>query len=299
MFGRGLRLDTLRHTYKRAMGDLFKAQPTAQYGLASLAAFEAQVLDQGQTGSCEGHRAAMAVHVATSVANTVLPFFPSPDRIYREARAYSRSLNGGPSSGPLQDDGCMTSDVRATLGSYGVVPMTGPTSDGRNSDCEVSTVNREPYLNELVKGSHTLVLDMYDVDIGDPETAFATIQAALRAGHPVGLDVFADTIFADWGVRYDGTAGPIATCDTSDTNGGGHAILCTEAMSFPDTTCYLGGPNSWGAWGAGSIDKSGPNWTTGHWRGWVNNGKQPVGQTWFAQAVMAATVFVCTLQVSP
>lgn len=271
-----------KRLYAPAVGPrgFMASSPTLQLGTTSLAEYEATVLDQGETGSCEGHASAMAAWMDFAASGSPLPWFPSPDGIYRDARCNARSPVGG-TLPALTDSGAMTSDVMLVFQSCGLRKMQGPAPDGRNSDVDPSTVNNEPRLDQLdAEAGSTILVDpgAYAIDLTDTQAAIAVIQAALDAKHPVRLDIICDSIFQQW---FRSPGAPIDDCNPNDPTAGGHAIQCGELQSTASGV-VLCGLNSWGALGSGSL-VAGPN-PSGHWQGTGN---------WFAKAVQGAYVWAC------
>lgn len=259
LFSRGAHLDT---AYRKLAYKVHQRTSPLDTGLVSLAHHQSPVFDQGSTSSCEGHRASMALTVAYRAAGLPLPYIPSPDAIYRDARCVARRPVGG-SLPRLVDDGCMTGDVYTALATCGIRPfddsaLTLP----RNTDCNPDTINREPLLGELVAESERIITGEYSIPMyGGP---LQKVLNALQSGAPVGLDVWIDRGFEAWGHN---PVSPLSKCDKDDAWGGWHAILCTEMLVTPGGDVILSGPNSWGDWGAPSLDG---NHANGHWRATAN-----------------------------
>ena len=257
---------------------------TLSLGLTSLAQYQGTIFDQGPTESCEGHRGSMAVQVALGYAKTPLSFIPSPRMSYTNARLYERVRDKNGQLPALSDGGCQTSDYVRGLQEIGIEAM-GAEVEGRFSDCSPDNVNNEPSLSDLAVEGENLVLGAYDATNKDLFTTLLTIQASLKAGYPVGLDIVCDTIFQRWGNGYGANTAPLTTCNTQDPTAGGHAILCTEIAVGSDGTVLLSGPNSWGdGWGAPSLSDSHKG---GHWRATPD---------WLQIANFGLTVFKCALK---
>lgn len=288
-FGLGCRFDTphRKKLYKPALGPsgLFKTSPTLVSGTTSLAEYEALALDQGQTGSCEGHSSTMATWMGFLAAATPLPWFPSPDGLYRDSRCQARVPNSDGTLPALTDDGAMTSDVVTVMQTCGLRPMIGPTSDGRNSDVDPSTVNNEPTLDQLDTEAETPVLvnpNAYIVDLSDTKVALAVIQAALKQKLVARIDIFCDTAFQNYFTNWTSSTKPLDSCNLNDPNGGGHAIVMSEIAVTSALSVTLSGLNSWGPLGAPALVPTGCMNAAGHWQGDAN---------WFAQAVQQVTVW--------
>ena len=290
--GLGAKFDTIhrQRMYAKALGPkgLFTTTPTLTTGMASIAAYEALGTDQGPSGSCEGHSGAMGAWMALAASGSPLPWFPSPDGIYRDARCQERSPAADGSLPPLTDSGCMTSDVVTIFQTCGLRKMNAPTSDGRNSDVDPATVNNEPRLDQLDTEAETPILidpNAYLVDLTDLQEAFAVIQAALKAKLPVRIDIICDSIFQAWFQNYTNGAAPISSCNPNDPNAGGHALLLEEALVTSANSITFAGLNSWGAIGAPALAPTGCINSAGHWQGDAN---------WFKSAVQMVTVWNCS-----
>lgn len=217
---------------------------TLNQGVTSVDQYRsAPILDQGPTGSCEGHRWAMGIHIAFRATGDLLPFFPSPAGLYTDGRLYG--LRAGET---LQDDGAATSDVVTAMQACGIRAMRGPTPDGRNSDVDPARVNDYPTITDLAEERLFPVGGVYGIWDGQPDVKYPMIQSALAQGYPVALDMICDTMFEHWG---DGdTTQPLADCNPNDPTAGGHAILLTKMTVDASGGIVFEGPNSWGVgWG--------------------------------------------------
>jgi hypothetical protein len=138
------------------------------------------VLDQGQTGSCTGNASAMGLFLAFLLAQHPLSWVPSQAGIYRNGRGIDRD----DVQTPLLDEGAQPNQVFRAISEYGIGPMRGPTSDGRNSDVEIATVNDEPKLGALEEEALTLPIGEYGINsIGSAR--ILALRQALSANKPV------------------------------------------------------------------------------------------------------------------
>lgn len=256
---------------------LFRTAGALQTKLTSLAQYEAPLMNQGQTGSCVGHRTAMALAIATNHDGRPLPFVPSPDGIYRDARCIER---GRVASGALSDSGCSTVDAITALSTCGIRAIGAlPSSDGY-TDVNPNEVNREPRLDELEAEANTLTAGEYAIDLSDTAQALIAVQASLLAGFPVWIDATVDSVFETWGEGWSPNVAPLDAMGASDDpSRGGHALVIDEMLVDTSGAITLCGMNSWGPWGAPGLGSSTNK--TGHFR---------VGPNWFGQAVYTATV---------
>lgn len=287
----GCLFDTPHHRklYKPALGPqgLFTISPMLTTGVSSLAMYEALTLNQGPSGSCEGNAGAMAAWMAFLAANDPLPWFPSQDAIYKDARCMERVPNPNGSFPPLTDTGAMTADVVTIFQSCGLKKMGPKASDGRNSDVDPATMNDEPRLDELDEEAETPVLveaPAYAVDLTDTQQALAVIQAALDAKYPVRIDIICDNAFQRFFQSWTKSMAPLSACNPNDPGAGGHAIVLSEMKVTSALSVTLAGLNSWGDCGAPPLVAEGVNQDSGHWQGDAN---------WFKQSVQQATVWAC------
>lgn len=215
----------------------------------------AAVKDQGQSGSCEGHSCSGATETAFALAGAPLGYIPSEDLLYKGLRSIDRARSGLLTD-PLVDSGGMTEDALAFMATFGLRPRrVAQTSDGRNSDVELATLNDEATLGDLEEAADLMVVGPYAVDpmASDAEDQ---VQAALAARIPVRVDTFVDMVFEDW---TPGRA-PVPAPNESDPRGGGHAIyLVGYASGF-----YII-RNSWGDWGDSGDVRVSPAWVRAAW----------------------------------
>lgn len=219
----------------------------------------AAVKDQGQSSACEGHSGSGAIETAFALAGDPLGFIPSEIDLYRGLRAVDRARHASASHAlpKLTDDGGMTEDALTYLAHFGIRPRAvAHTSDGRNSDVELATVNAEPAFGDLELDALHLIVGPYAVDPGAADMEHQ-VQAAIAAGIPVRVDAFVDSVFEDWA---PGKA-PVPAPNMSDPQGGGHAIYVVDyAPGFYFVR------NSWSeTWGEGGDVRVSPEWLRKAW----------------------------------
>ncbi len=172
------RLEAPRFTRHQLMGHHGTAP-----AMVNLAPFAPPIFDQGQTGSCVAHARSRGIYTARGVAQRPMSFIPSPDDIYKLVRCYMR-LDW---DSPLTDDGSDPVDSIDAVQTWGVRPM-GKSLDGRFSDCDVSTVNELPRLDNLEADSEFQLLDDRQIlDTG--ANRIAAVMQCLAMGYPVCIDV--------------------------------------------------------------------------------------------------------------
>jgi hypothetical protein len=155
------------------------------------------VMDQGETSACVGHATSGACQTSFRAAGKPLPFAPSPLGIYLLARCIDRQRNANGTLPALVDGGSMPNQAMRGIAEWGVVPMGGPTPDGRRSDADPAVINREPTLQLLEDGSQLELTGYYRIDsVGAARVS--DLRKALAAGHAVCFAVQVDDTFEGW-----------------------------------------------------------------------------------------------------
>lgn len=200
------------------------------------------VLDQGPTSSCTGHASSIAWFLALSYMTPHLAsnwdWIPSPTEIYRNGRAIDRT----DLSVPLEDGGAEPNQVFRAVNEFGVRPMRGPTSDGRNSDAELGTINDEPKLGDLEEEALLLPLGEYAIfDVG--AARIQALRRAISANKPVCVAI------AGGGRVFQGYTGGVLPALRSPLDH--YVLLCAYTTDANGKTIFEG-LNSWGeSWGEG------------------------------------------------
>lgn len=247
-------LKTQRHSHQ-----LLTASPVVAKS-ASQEQYEGPIVNQQYSSSCPGGGTAQQLWTGYNAAGKPLPFFPSPDGIYKNTRVLERRN----ANFALTDSGAMPSDIMRALSSFGVRKMRAPTPDGRIYDIWTSddvantpnapppNVNLEPTLSELEEEGMKLVTGEYRVDENAADAITQICAAICGAGLPkglvLGIGIFVDYNFMNWTPNK----GPLdGTPDFKDPNGGGHWLCLDSYDGFKDGAAgLLRGPNSWGtSWG--------------------------------------------------
>jgi hypothetical protein len=221
------------------------------------------VFDQGQTSSCEGHAASAGIYAALQKIGAPLGFIPSMADLYRGARRLDRGH-----SSALADHGTEGNSVIRWMQEFGVRPMeVNETSDGRFSDCEVSTINSDPKLGDLERDGASILIGAYSIlDTSRADVIAAYAQSLLAFG-PIPTASYVDSALFSW----NPAAGPIDSVNYDDPKGGEHKILCVgwrwTVNGAPASTFDPGARrewilrNSWGdQWG-----ESGHFYATDRW----------------------------------
>lgn len=206
-----------------------------------------QRLDQGQTGTCHAHSCAAAIWTAFQAAGKPMSFVPSPRTIASCTYADTRALSTpqGQPLPPLTDDGAELQDDANAVKTWGVAPIQAPTTDGRFSDCEndpPDNVFPEPDPTQLQIGAADLISGEYAANVD--ATLPNVVAASLDAGIPVWIGFFVDSAFENLGPN-DIAQPP----NTSDPNGGGHAVYLSGYRTNSAGQIEVRLQNSWG-----------PNW---------------------------------------
>lgn len=214
-------------------------------------------LDQGQTSTCFAHSLAMGIYGALKGS-----FLPSPKEIAACTYALARS-RATPMWMPLPsllDVGADLQQCADVLTSIGIAPMTGPTSDGRNSDVEndpPDNVFPEPSLSRIERT--TRVDGEYVIPVDDAAPTLAAL--CLDARIPVQVGFFCDHAFQ---ALVPGSIAPIP--DTSDPNGGGHAVLLRGYSTDSEGLLEFHVRNSWGSnWCDGGDCAVSAAWVSAAW----------------------------------
>jgi hypothetical protein len=260
--GLGAKRDTKR-AQPDARGHLAAARVRAGEPLPAnfdLTQYEPDRLDQGHTGSCEGHGWAAGTYTGLAANGTPLGYVPSPRYGYAGARSLERGAAltpGVATSIPLPafvDNGTETEVMAQWYAQGGTIPMLGPTPDGRNSDiwsaadlsgipnAPAENVNNELSLGGLVSGAKRLVTGTHR--IVDPTAADTLLQVQTclyTLKSPVIVGTFVDSAFEQW---QAGQA-PIPAPNTNDASGGGHCLYISGFATVNGVVRILV-TNSWG-----------------------------------------------------
>lgn len=180
------------------------------------------VKNQGGSSACWAHRTSTCISITLAGKGDAIAWTPSEADIYRAAREVERARVTPASQRlpALTDGGTNGDDGLAALSIVGIRPRSVPTtSDGRNSDVEMATVNQDQQLGDLEVDRLTLVPGAHGIDPAASD-ADQQIGAALVAGLGVGVDAFVDMAFENWSSGMPAISAP----DLSDRQGGGHAI---------------------------------------------------------------------------
>lgn len=188
----------------------------------------AAVKDQGPSSACNGHACSGATETAFALAGNPLGFTPSEIDGYRGGRSVERARLAlfSQTLPKLKDNGTTTEDMLAFFATFGIrARRIAQTSDGRNSDVEIASVNDNEALLDLESDALSLIVGPYAVDPGAADME-QQVQAALAAGIPVRIDGFVDTRYEQWSPSQPPTGAP----DTTDPNGGGHAEYLVDYL---------------------------------------------------------------------
>lgn len=218
-------------------------------------------LDQGQTGTCHAHSAAAAVWTALNAAGKPLPFIPSPLLI--ASTTYADVQGPADKRDKLQDTGADLSDDAKALATWGIAPMRGPTSDGRNSDVENDPPDNsfpEPDASQISVAGSDLIAGEYSIPVDADAPRLCAL--ALDSGIPIWLGFFCDTAFEN--LTPSDVAQPP---NEADPNGGGHAVVLAGYRTAADGSYEFHLVNSWGA-------------------GWCDNGTCWVSTAWLLKCWM-------------
>lgn len=189
-------------------------------GPMSLIAYAPIALDQGATGSCEGHSHAVAIYTAMFARGVVPAYLPSPADMYRLARCIERDG----AAAPLRDTGTESAYICAALNVWGTRPMGPPVQDPcdanpRNSDASILTICDEPSFADLEVDRHGIIVGQYACDGGMLTDRNAAVQTSLAKNAPVTIGGFVDSAY----MRWEPTDGVYQRASEYDPHGGGHS----------------------------------------------------------------------------
>jgi hypothetical protein len=225
-------------------------------------------MDQGESSTCHSHSAVAGVWAAFMAAGKPAPFLGSPLTLasctYADVRA--AQTPHGQTLPPLQDTGAELQDVADALRRWGLAPMGTPIA-GRGGISDVpDDVDGQPFpepdrWSVEVAGSH-LISGEYAIPLDS--SAPTTCALALDKGIPVWLGTFVDTAFEQLGA-----SDIAAPADTSDPNGGGHALYLSGYRTAADGSYEFRVENSWGTgWADGGAVWASQAWLLACWDLW-------------------------------
>lgn len=211
----------------------------------SLVAYSFPVLDQGDFSDCGGCGTACGFYVAYAAAGKALGWVPSQACIYAASRAFTRAKASDTTLPALTDNGVFLADTMCAVNTVGIMPMLeAHTADGRLSDVDGSTVDKELTISELEACGRFIPPKPQALDTKDPNFA-KNLAACIAAKHPVVAGIVVDTAFESWS-----GGSPITSVNMNDPQAGGHCVcfLSYETDASGKLVFWL--QNSWGT-GAG------------------------------------------------
>jgi hypothetical protein len=200
------------------------------------------VTDQGDTGSCTGHATSCAISTSLRCAGIPLVFEPSERGIYTIGRCIDRVPDTNGVLPPLTDDGAMPNQIDRGISEWGVRPRLIPaTADGRNSDCEVDTINQEPQLGDLESDAGNLMVGSYAITSSGQQKRIE-LMLALSSGFACRFAYGVDAAFQ----VYAANSSPLGAASVPSNH-----YLCALGYRFDDTGhLIIIFRNSWGtSWG--------------------------------------------------
>jgi len=227
----------------------------------------ADFADQGQSSTCFWHSLAWCIWCALRALGVLSPILASPrlGASLTYSRVRKNTTTPGGDFPMLIDTGADLSDASAVGAEWGVAPMIGPTSDGRNSDIENMGQNGvpliaggqfpEPDTRLIQEGASTLISGEYSIPIGS-DTALA-MALCLDAGVPIWTGGPVAQPFEDLGPSQVATAADVV-------NGSGHAMYVRGYRMIGPAFQFLI-VSSWGSWGERWVDES---FVQTFWQAW-------------------------------
>jgi Papain family cysteine protease len=224
-------------------------------------------LDQGPTGSCTGHSYSAGIYTACAAQNQPLAGLPSPDFAYKTARAAERAY-ATDANDPLPeliDAGAELADVEKGGESYGLaIPMRPSANDGRYSDVDPETVNREIDPLTAERAGLVVVTGPYRLDVSDSNLSDIA-AACLVAKQPLWCGFYADRAFENL------TRGRVATSAVVRNlpGEGGHAVFLSAYRTNTHSRREFCLENSWGpTWCEGGYCWVDELWLAACWDIW-------------------------------
>jgi len=209
---------------------------------ASLATYSFSPLDQGDFSDCGGCGTACGLYVAYAAAGKPLGWIPSQACIYAASRAFTRAKAADTVLPSLTDNGVFLGDTMTAASTVGIMPMLeAHTADGRLSDVDVTTVDKELTISELEACGRFIPPKPQALDVKDPNFA-KNIAACINAKHPVVAGIVVDTAFESWRGGL-----PITTVNLSDPQAGGHCVCFLSYETDANGKLLFWLQNSWGA----------------------------------------------------
>jgi len=262
MYGKGLRrCDPARLSHR--LHALAHPVARAAYlaGLRGQAQLEpCQRTNQGGSSTCHTHSLIAAAWCALNAAGSPPPFVGSPRQL--ASCVYAAQQRPAPVPGAqmasLKDNGADLQEDADALKAWGLAPIQAPTSDGRFSDVENDSGDfPEADPEQLTKAVQLDGEYAIPVDSNAPRV----VAACLDAGVPVQVGTFVDTAFENL------PASQIAQpANTSDPNGGGHALYISGYRTNAAGKLEFRVENSWGpGWCDNGACWASEEWLTACW----------------------------------
>lgn len=214
------------------------------------------VKDQGRSGSCVPHSACGEIQTTASAQGFPLSFVPSERGLYGTARAIARGAVTPPGEflPPLVDQGTNYGSLALAVKTFGVRPRDVlTTTDGRDSDVEIATVNDVDDLGELEAGAQHVPLEEHEIPVTlAPVDRLTMMRKTLASGHAFKAAFFADDVFENWKPVNGSVPAPDPNMPAD------HSVYVYVLYTAPDGTTRGKIRNSWGTdWGdSGDADVS-------------------------------------------
>jgi Papain family cysteine protease len=209
------------------------------------------ILDQHDTGSCEGHAHASGITLRFAIQQKPIPLV-SPVGVYDVARMISRLPNADGSLPPLSDDGTEPGLVMQGLSEWGAVSA----ATWGDYPASSSTINDEPTPQEMMLAADFKLAGAYFLTASGDQYLI-DLMTALAAGYPVSGAIAAS------GNAFQGYTGGVLGPLDDDVD---HATLWVDYSWDGSNLSSLVviGANSWGDFQWGESDA--PNIAGGMYR---------------------------------
>ena len=245
-FGKGYRPDPDIVRQRRPKFHLFRSKlgvgplPSSTNNRAKLAASAGGpgILNQWQTGSCEGHAHASGVTLRFALMGQPIPL-ASPIAAYQGALVLQRGTNPDGTLPPLQDTGTEPSLVIQSLQQWGIASA----ASWGNYPADPSTICNEPTLSQLESAREFELSGAYFLESAGDQFCY-DLMSALAAGYPcTGAIAASSNAFQNY------TGGVLGALD----NDIDHATLWIDYIGFDGSnlsSVTFIGVNSWSEdWG--------------------------------------------------
>jgi hypothetical protein len=202
------------------------------------------ILDQGQTGSCEGHGHAGGITTNFAIKGSPIKLV-SPIGIYAVARCIGRKPDASGHLPPLTDDGTESDLAIAGIEEWGVCSA----DSWGDFPANPATINDEPTMAQLERASDFRLNGAYFLT-SDPSSDqyVIDIMTALAAGYTVAFALPAS------GPEFQGYTGGVLSSLSGPVDHENYLVGCSVPSAGAYSQATVRGVNSWNkGWGEGGF----------------------------------------------